>query len=227
MNNRSFTSFCALGAAMFTVATIGPAFAGSYVEYIDSDRSKKQAIDSGYYVNPKTRIVADFAYLDITNQQRLFGVVGASGSVACQLYINGSTYGTGSYAFACSNNVNAGWTSLSLVVTNGLRRTFTLSGPDKVVRLYEGYDGSVRLKTGSFPGAIKNTAKHRLALFGNKSANDTYTISGYDSNFGSIRLWSFRIYEGDALVKDYRPYKDDDGKYCLKEIGRASCRERV
>ncbi|MBQ3288523.1 MAG: hypothetical protein IJH50_03860 [Kiritimatiellae bacterium] len=218
MKNRSFTVVCALGAAMFTVATIGPAFAGSYVEYVDSDRTQKQAIDSGYYVNPKTRIVADFAYLDITNQQRLFGVIGTSGSVACQLYINGSNYGTGSYAFACSNNVNNGWTSLSLVVTNGLRRTFTLSGPDKVVRLYEGYDGSVRLKTGSFPGAIKNTAKHRLALFGNKSANDTYdSTSGYDSNYGSIRLWSFKIYEGDALVKDYRPYKDDDGKYCLKE----------
>ena len=214
MKIRSFTAVCALGAAMFTVATIGSAFGGSYVEYVDSSRSLKQAIDSGYYVNPKTRIVADFAYLETTVQQRLFGVIGASGSIACQQYINGS----GAYAFACSNNANLGWTSLGLTVTNGLRRTFTLSGPDKVVRLYEGYDGSVRLKTGSFPAAIKNTAKHRLALFANKAANTTYNAeSGYDSNYGSIRLWSFRIYEGDALVKDYRPYKDDDGKYCLKE----------
>lgn len=97
MKNRSFTAVCALGAAMFTVATIGSAFGGSYVEYVDSSRSLKQAIDSGYYVNPKTRIVADFAYLETTVQQRLFGVIGASGSIACQQYINGS----GQYAFAC------------------------------------------------------------------------------------------------------------------------------
>ena len=60
MKNRSFTAVCALGAAMFTAATIGSAFGGSYVEYVESSRSLKQAIDSGYYVNPKTRIVADF-----------------------------------------------------------------------------------------------------------------------------------------------------------------------
>ena len=214
MKNRSFTAVRALSVAMFTIATIGSVFAGSYVEYVDSDRDKKQAIDSGYLVNPQTRIVADFAYLTNTVQQRLFGVIGNSGGVACQQYINGS----GAYAFACSNNANNGWTSLGITVTNGFRTTFTLSGPDKVVRLYEGHEGSVRLKTGTFLAPIKNTAKYRLALFANKSANATYNAeSGYDSNYGSIRLWSFRIFEGDTLVKDYRPYKDDDGKYCLKE----------
>ncbi|MBR2838482.1 MAG: hypothetical protein IKE55_06855 [Kiritimatiellae bacterium] len=212
MKNLSFTTVRALGASVFAVATIGSAFAGSYVEYIDTDRTKKQAVDSGYLVNPRTKIVADFAYLDTTAQSRLFGLTGGSGSLAFQQYINGS----GNFAYTCTNNYNAGWWALSpnTAATVNERVIFTLSAPDKMARLYE---DCTRLATHSHGKAITNTAKYRLALFGNKLNNATYTIDGYDSQFGSIRLWSFRIFEGDALVKDYRPYKDDDGKYCLKE----------
>ena len=212
MKNRSFTAVCALGAAMFTAATIGSAFAGSYVEYIDSDRAQSQVIDSGYLANSRTKIVADFAYLDLTVQSRLFGLTGSSGSLAFQQYINGS----GNFAYTCTNNNNAGWWALSPATKAKAneRVIFTLSAPDKMVRLYR---DDVRLATHSHGVAISNTAKYSLALFGNKKANATYTIDGYDTQFASVRLWSFRIFEGNTLVKDYRPYKDDDGKYCLKE----------
>ena len=35
--------------------------AGTYVEYVDSDYNRKNAINTGYIVNPKTRIAMDFA----------------------------------------------------------------------------------------------------------------------------------------------------------------------
>ena len=229
MKNRSFTAVCALGAAMFTVATIGSAFAGSYVEYVDSDYNLKQVINTGYLVNQNTRIVADFAFHKFTLndksnssqtnvQQRLFGVSGKSPSggnagagVNCHMYINGS----GQYAYSYTNKAYNAWWGLGQKVTND-RMVFTLSVPDRIVRLYEGDDGSVRLKTGSFKGTVSATATSTLGLFGCKSYGTTYTIDGY-SMFSTARLWSFRIFEGDSLVKDFRPYKDDNGKYCLKE----------
>ena len=192
---------------------------GTYVEYVDSDYNRKNAINTGYIVNPKTRIAMDFAYHKFNNgtdptqtnrQQRSIGLTGGSGSLSLQQYINGS----GQYSYSCTNNANNGWWYMSgsgNVTTS--RVLFTISLPSRLARLYR--DGSRIGSPGAFP-AITYTAKYPLGLFASKAHNATYTTAGY-GNFATVRLWSLRIWEDDVLVRDYRPYRDEDGKYCLKE----------
>ena len=84
MKNLSLTAVCALGAAMFTAATIGSAFGEDvYVEYVQSDRTQNHTVNVGYRPNSRTKIVVDYAFVDTsTVQQRVFGITGESGSAA-------------------------------------------------------------------------------------------------------------------------------------------------
>ena len=100
------------------LVALSAAAGGTYVEYVDSDYNQKTVINTGYFVNPKTRLALDYAYHQFNRgdnpsqsnlQQRAIGLTGGSGSLSLQQYINGS----GQYAYSCSNNVNAGWWSMS------------------------------------------------------------------------------------------------------------------
>ena len=192
---------------------------GTYVEYVDSDYNQKAVINTGYFVNPKTRLALDYAYHQFNRgdnpsqsnlQQRAIGLTGGSGSLSLQQYINGS----GQYAYSCSNNVNAGWWSMNAGNVTQERVIFTVSIPDRIARLYR--NGSRIGAPGAF-GPIKNTAKYPLGLFASKGHSaTTNAVSGY-GNFATVRFWSLKIWEGDALVRDYRPYRDENGTYCVKE----------
>ena len=186
--------------------------------YIQTDGT--QAINTGYFVNPKTRIALDYAYHKFNRgdnpsqsnlQQRAIGLTGGSGSLSLQQYINGS----GQYAYSCTNNVNNGWWYMSGSGNVTQERVlFTISIPDRYARLYR--NGSRIGAPGAF-GPVPNTAKYPLGLFACKANNaTTNAVSGY-GNFATVRLWSLKIWEGGTLVRDYRPYKDENGTYCLKE----------
>ena len=69
------------------------AFADPYVE---TDGS--QAVNTKYFVTPKTRVEVDYAMQDLqTQQQRIFG---CNGNAVCQHYINGSR----GYSFALKDS---------------------------------------------------------------------------------------------------------------------------
>ena len=135
MKNRSFTAVCALGAAMFTAATIGSAFGEDvYVEYVQSDRTQNHTVNVGYRPNSRTKIVVDYAFVDAsTVQQRVFGITGEAGSAAVQHYINGS----GNIAYTCYNDANAGWWELSpKTKATTDRRTFILDIPSRYASVW-------------------------------------------------------------------------------------------
>ena len=149
---------------------------GTYVEYVDSDYNNKAVINTGYFVNPKTRIALDYAYHKFNRgdnpsqsnlQQRAIGLTGGSGSLSLQQYINGS----GQYAYSCTNNVNAGWWYMSGAGNVTQERVlFTISIPDRYARLYR--NGSRIGAPGAF-GPVPNTAKYPLGLFASKANNAT------------------------------------------------------
>ena len=59
--------------------------------YIESDGTQGVVLD--YHVNPKTKVVVDFAFLSpFTRPRRLFGVEGSSEVFACLYISHGAVY---------------------------------------------------------------------------------------------------------------------------------------
>lgn len=165
MKCHSFAIVCALGAAMFTIATIGSAFGEDvYVEYVQSDRTKNHTVNVGYRPNPRTKIVVDYAFVDTTTvQQRVFGITGEPGSAAVQHYINGG----GNLAYTCYNDANAGWWALSpntKATTD--RRTFILDIPSRYACVWQ---GGTYLSSHTHSVQVTNTTLRTLAIFGQQN----------------------------------------------------------
>ena len=72
-------------------AALAAAMAFGEAGYLQSNGN--QAIDTGYYPNPKTAVTADFAYTATKVQQVVFGTstTAADGFTFC-LYINANYY---------------------------------------------------------------------------------------------------------------------------------------
>ena len=79
--------------------------------WVQSDGT--QYVDTGYRPTPKTKIVADFAYVDVTTlQQRVFGESGGNAGITFSSYINGG----GNYAWAVQNH-DGNWQSTDVKAT--------------------------------------------------------------------------------------------------------------
>ena len=179
---------------------------GAFAEeaYIEGDGT--QSIVTDYYPNPATKIVADYAYTATTAQMAVFG---CDGNLVVRHYINGS----GGYAFAFRDS-SGDWLPVvpsgQLKVTTD-RRTFVLDGPNKTATLYT--DGEVTATRAT--ATATKTASMPLAIF-------AYTSSWYlsgQSGCAKLRLYSLAIYENDAIVHYYKPYRSADGKFSgLKDL---------
>ena len=187
----------------FVAAMAAGAFAAD--AYIEGDGT--QAIVTDYYPNPATKIVADYAYTATTPTQ--MAVFGCEGNLVVRHYINGS----GGYAFAFRDS-SGDWLPVvpsgQLTVTTD-RRTFVLDGPNKTATLYT--DGEVTATRAT--ATATKTASMPLAIF-------AYTSSWYlsgQSGCAKLRLYSLAIYENDAIVHYYKPYRSIDGKFSgLKDL---------
>ena len=179
---------------------------GAFAEdaYIEGDGT--QSIVTDFYPNPATKIVADYAYTATTAQMAVFG---CDGNLVVRHYINGS----GGYAFAFRDS-SGDWLPVvpsgQLTVTTD-RRTFVLDGPNKTATLYTGGEVTATRATAT----ATKTASMPLAIF-------AYTSSWYlsgQSGCAKLRLYSLAIYENDAIVHYYKPYRSADGKFSgLKDL---------
>ena len=169
--------------------------------YIESDGTQGIVLD--YFVNPRTKIVADFAFQSpFTRQWRLFGVEGSAGVIACIYISAGDCY---SWAWRNSSG-NYTWTYVPVTAD---RRTITLDGPNKFIEVVK--DGNV--ETNLAVAAVTATAAFPLGLFGD--TNDKY---GSVANKCKAKIYSFKIYEDDEMVMDLEPWTDGNGMYALKDI---------
>ena len=193
----------------FTFATAvciagGMVFSALGDPYIETDGS--QAVNTGYFVKPKTRVEVDYAMLDLqTVQQRVFGCLG---NVVCQHYINGSR----GYSFALQNS-SGDWLTVRpdnvQIFATADRRRFVLDVKNKLASFYT--DGV--LVTSRATKNVTNTANYPLGLF--TTCNNAAFTSFADQR-GKLRLYSFKIYEDDVLVMELLPYRDGS-TYCLKD----------
>ena len=186
--------------------------AAAAVPYVESDGT--QAINTGYFVNPSTKIEIDFAMTDlVTAQQRMFGcnnTANNAGLVLCQLYVNGSR----GYSFALSDNPqgNTWWTirpdSVQIYVTSA-RRFFVLDAPNKLASLYT--DGV--LNASRETKTITQTATYPLTLF---ATCINAACTSFSDQKAGMRLYSFKIYENNSLVMELLPYREGT-RYGLKD----------
>ncbi|MBQ6008185.1 MAG: hypothetical protein IJL17_06580, partial [Kiritimatiellae bacterium] len=197
MKRNLFVCMAAMGIACGLASS---AFAED--PYVESDGTQAVVLD--YFVNPKTKIVADFAFqAPLTRQWRLFGVEGSSAVFACLYISNGDVY---SWSWKNSSG-NYTWTYVRVTTD---RRTITLDGPNKKIQVAK--DGNV--ETNLTMSAVTATATYPLGLF-----CDVTDASGtVVANKCKAKIYSFKIYENDELVMDLEPWHGTDGSYALKDV---------
>lgn len=187
--------------------------------WVQSDGT--QYVDTGYRPTPKTKIVADFAYVDVTTlQQRVFGESGGNAGITFSSYINGG----GNYAWAVQNH-DGNWQSTDVKATAD-RRRITLDCPASLATLETWQvDGSWTKARSDQTMTTARTLSARLPLY--IFANN---YSGTVGNFGKVRLYGLRIFEDGVLVRDYVPFvyggravlkEAVSATYCMPAVGHA------
>ncbi|HPS08920.1 MAG TPA: hypothetical protein PLG22_15435 [Kiritimatiellia bacterium] len=145
-------------------------------------------IDTGYYFGPKTRIDADFAFIDTAVQQFVFEV---GPEVVGRFYVNGGT----NYAWTCKDD-SGNWTSTDVPLAAYVRRFGTIDAASKKVSFstagFTNYTATI--------SSCTKTCTKALILFANVYRN---------ANYAKMRLYGFKIYEDGMLVRDYVPYVID------------------
>ena len=160
--------------------------------YLASDGT--QAINTGYFINAKTKIVVDFQLTAVEAQARLFGQDGGANHAV--LYLSGGSdlgfgYGeTWNATFFGKGDLN--------------RHTAVYDAPHAKGYLYDNgvKVGEVDLSASS----VTKTSEYPMAIFARNYADAKGMLGmGYNAK---MRLYSFKIYEDDDLVHDYVPAVD-------------------
>lgn len=211
-----------LAAALFAAAAL-PAFAAD--AYIESDGS--QFINTGYHVNPSSKVELDFAFVDFENtsdyvQTRLMDnhPTASFPNLACTIYVAGQVV-NGNYTLAistgdrnvegsdkASHQLSGNWTTSSGYPNpDGRRRycdstvrTVSIDETTRYMRIFEGGEEVWYLSNGGTYNATY-TAKRPLILLG-RPTNDAGSAADYRSR---ARIYGFRIYEDGELLHDYVP----------------------
>ena len=164
---------------------------GAFAEDAYVASTGAQAINTGYRVNSKTKIEIDFKLDALNKATEVFGASGSAGTTCC-LWIN--------------NNGNlepnfGGWCGGIEGPAKAERRTVVFDLPGKTVKIYA-HGGTTPLNTkGSDKVHDKGAADRPLALF----ANCTDANGSAVENFGTCRIYSFKVWEGTDLVHNWQP----------------------
>ena len=197
----------AMGVAVF-LSSLSAVAADAYIE-----SSGAQAIDTGYYVKPTTKVVVDFQFTTLKSQRRVYGCGTSNNSyLTFALYNSGSVDGAGNLSWAFKDGTG-NWTksgtvvqkSRTLFVMDGLNDYYTVTtntwNGEKYWSLEYKSINQTRTKTSMFP----------LAIFGDKNQANQDDEFGFDSRYYSfMRLYSFQIWEAGRLVHYYLPWKSGD-----------------
>lgn len=213
----SYADNAALGTATVTVTGLGehagwtvakpfsvtPVDALRPVEYVASTGA--QCFDLGYYPNPATRLVGDVQFV---------------GSHANRRPVNGVT---GSTFFGCAEpdgvtclSVNFGgydyqdnqlflWTGKSYAAGADVHMFDVQNRTSRSAFELDAASGAVSFGAQTARAAVKTTTHvmNSLALCGTRAANGSFTPFTY---YG-LRVYGWKIYEGDVLVRDLAPFE--------------------
>jgi len=161
--------------------------------YLASDGT--QAINTGYFINAKTKIVIDFQLTEVAAQVRLFGQDGGVNHAV--LYLSGGSH----LGFGYGET----WNATFFGAGDLNRHTAVYDAPNRKGYLYDNgiKVGEVNLTASS----VAKTSEYPMAIFAD-NWKDVEGRSGM-SNFAKMRLYSFKVYEDDELLHDYVPATDN------------------
>ena len=177
-----------VGVAALSLATASDAFAED--AYIESDGT--QSINTGYYINAKTKIEIDFQMTEITSQGRLWGQNGTGCGNMAAVY-----FGDDANNFKIGYG-NASFSAAFLAANNLARNTIVYDGPGNKGYFYQ---NGAQVASCDLTVAHDGTATFPMSIFG-QSVNS----KGASANdLVKMKLYGFKVYEDDALVHDYAP----------------------
>lgn len=153
------------------------------VEYLESTGT--QYIDTNYFINPKTKIECEFQFTDSTKkQQRIFGGID-SNNTRLDCYVKDSLQ-LGWNWTEQDNQTNLNVNTNATIDTN--KHKIIIDGLNKTVKLDDVYSSNIAgnlTKTSTVPLSI-------MAYIGSKAVNFAY-----------LKLYSFKIYDNNVLVRDF------------------------
>ena len=147
------------------------------------------------FLNPSSAIfdiysIYDFKIDTVTKATEIFGASGSSGTTCC-LWINGNGNLEPNFGGWCGG----------FEAANTDRRTVVFDMPGKTVKLYA-HGGTAAIGTKGSDKVFDNgESNYPLALF----ANCTNTNGSTVNNFGTCRIYSFKVWEEESLIHDWRP----------------------
>lgn len=174
------------------------------VEYLES--TGKQYIDTGIYFDENTRIAFKSRLIyQAKGYPAVYGARIGSRNNDFQLYYNDS---------------NVGGTPTSIVFRNGSNQyqinASALGITDFIEKDIEVKTTQTNLIVNGYTTSVVYTA-HRtpypVVLFGQRGSNSMNV-----SNFGSQRIYYFKIYDNDTLIRDFIPCIDPLGVPCMYDL---------
>ena len=169
------------------------------VEYIQNTGTSY--INTNYYPNQDTRIVAEMQVVSFNSFGRLLGAGNhnTANTISCDYIDSGSV-------FEVSWGGYTGWTQYS-VTSNYDKHTYDWNKNSFYI------DGTL-LDTKTFKSF---TCSYKLGIFNVLESGDVPTSNTGRYFYG--KLYSFKIYDNDTLVRDFVPCKrDSDSKYGLYDV---------
>ena len=188
-----------LASSTQCVAYVNETAGLSEVEYLDAPNGSY--IDTGFQPNERTSVVADFTVVDSTKHEYFFGAWNTD-------------YKT--EAFAVGNDVknlysgfgNSGGGNGKPIVNGRHVIEFT----NGVVRV----DGTLHTnRSGQSPFQVN----HNLYIFAQNRSGSKYQYGDQPT----MRLHSFKIYDGGVLVRDYVPVQRNGSEYVLFDRVARTC----
>ena len=160
------------------------------IEYIQGTGS--QYINSGYRPGPNTGVEVEYQFTTISpTQQRVFGIEGnnsTSGSLTYTHYINGNSIMA--YGF---KNGEGNWIPTGKAADTN-KHTFKFNRTAGYWQMDDGEETQIS-------GTPTNTAIYNMYIM---AANANGSLSGY----GKLKMYSFKIYEGNTLVRNFVPVQN-------------------
>ena len=158
--------------------------------YVQSDGT--QSINTGYYINAKTKIEIDFQMTEITSQGRLWGQNGTGCGNMAVVYF-GDTANNFKIGYG-----NANFSGAFLAANNLERNTIIYDGPGNKGYLYQ---NGTQVASCDLTAAHNGTATFPMSIFGQSSNAKGASANG----LVKMKLYGFKVYEDDVLVHDYAP----------------------
>lgn len=157
-----------------------------------------QAINTHYTVTPNTKIEADFQYLNVVGQSRVFGDY-VSGDMAAELYVGGAAGSPANFTFGYGNPYKNPVIVSGGIACDAVRHLAVIDFANKTCSFSD--------KSSSLDSSTTFSGQNGgpLIIFSRAKYADGTVDTGLCAK---MRLYSFKIYESGVLKHHYLPYKN-------------------